>query len=91
MFYRAGLGAVQRLRAFFTYRVSDRDIQPVDRADFERVLVHLEEVGVSLVDDHELAWQRFCRRRAEYEPVLDALARLVDAPAGLWPVASPEA
>lgn len=90
MFYRAGLGAVQRLRAFFTYRISDRDIEPVDRAAFERVLVHFEEVGVSLVDDHELAWERFCRRRAEYEPVLDALARLVDAPAGLWPAASPE-
>jgi hypothetical protein len=91
MFYRAGLGAVQRLRAFFTYRVSDRDIAPVDRAEFERVIVHFEEVGVSVVEDHELAWQRFCRRRAEYEPVLDALARLVDAPAGLWPVASPVA
>jgi hypothetical protein len=91
MFYRAGLGAVQRLRAFFTYRISDREIQPVDRAQFERVLVHFEEVGISVVDDHELAWERFCRRRGEYEPVLDALARLVDAPAGLWPVASPEA
>ena len=90
MFYRAGLGAVQRLRAFFTYRIADRDIEPVDRAAFERVLVHFAEVGVSLVDDHELAWQRFCRRRVEYEPVLDALARLVDAPAGLWPAASPE-
>jgi hypothetical protein len=91
MFYRAGLGAVQRLRAFFTYRISDRDIQPVDRAEFERVLVHFEEVGVVVVDDHEVAWERFCRRRAEYEPVLDALARLVDAPGGLWPVASSEA
>ena len=28
-------------------------------------------------------------RRAEYEPILDALARLVDAPAGLWPVSAP--
>jgi hypothetical protein len=91
MFYRAGLGAVQRLRAFFTYRVADRDIPPVDRAEFERVIVHFEEVGITVVDDHELAWERFCRRRAEYEPVLDALARLVDAPAGLWPVASSEA
>ena len=43
------------------------------------------------MDDRDVAWERFCRRRTEYEPVLDALARLVDAPAGLWPVASPEA
>ncbi len=90
MFYRAGLGAVQRLREFFTYRISDRDIDPVDRAAFEEVLMHFGEVGVSLVDDHDQAWERFCRRRAEYEPVLDALARLVDAPAGLWPATSPE-
>ena len=90
MFYRAGLGAVQRLRAFFTYRIADRDVAPVDRAEFERVLAHFEDVGVNVVADHELAWERFCRRRADYEPVLDALARLVDAPAGLWPVASPE-
>jgi hypothetical protein len=40
---------------------------------------------VAIVDDHDLAWERFCRRRADYEPVVDALARLVDAPAGLWP------
>jgi hypothetical protein len=91
MFFRAGLGAVGRLRGFFAYRISDRDIEPVDRAEFERVLVHFEEVGVSLVEDRDLAWERFCRRRREYEPILDALARLVDAPAGLWPVASPEA
>lgn len=91
MFYRAGFVAVQRLRTFFVYRIDDRDVEPVDRGEFERVLVRFEESGVQVVDDHELAWERFCRRRTEYEPVLDALARLVDAPAGLWPTASPEA
>ncbi len=98
MFYRAGLGAVGRLRAFFAYRIADQDVDPVDRAEFDRVLVRLRELGVAIVDDHDLAWERFCRRRAEYEPIVDALARLVDAPAGLWPareyvdeVASPKA
>jgi hypothetical protein len=91
MFYSAGLGAVQRLRGFFEYRVADRDVQPVDRGEFDGVLAHFSKVGVKVVEDRELAWDRFCRRRADYEPVLDALARLVDAPAGLWPVASPEA
>ncbi len=98
MFYRAGLNAVTRLRAFFNYRIADRDIEPVDRAEFERVLVHLAEIGVSIVDDHDVAWERFCRRRVDYEPIIDALARLVEAPAGLWPthehaekVASPKA
>ena len=90
MFYRAGLGSVERLRGFYAYRVADREVEPVDRGEFERVLSHFAEVGVPVVADRDLAWERFCRRRAEYEPVLDALARLVDAPAGLWPVASPE-
>ena len=85
MFYRAALGAIQRLRGFFDYRVAVGEVKPVDRTAFERVLAHLEVVGVVLVDDHDLAWQRFCHRRAEYEPLIDALARLVDAPAGLWP------
>ena len=91
MFYRAGLGSVERLRGFYAYRVADREVEPVDRGEFERVLSHFAEVGVPVADDRELAWERFCRRRADYEPVLDALARLVDAPAGLWPAASPDA
>ncbi|HLX18589.1 MAG TPA: hypothetical protein VKR23_00385 [Gaiellaceae bacterium] len=100
MFYRAGLGAIGRLRAFFTYRVADRETEPVDRDEFERVLLHFDEIGVPVVEDHDLAWERFCRRRADYEPIVDALARLVEAPAGLWPthehehfdkVASPKA
>jgi hypothetical protein len=85
MFYRAALGAVQRLRGFFEYRIGDRPVEPVDRAAFEGVLVHLKEIGVPVVDDREAAWKRFCSRRADYEPLVDALARLVDAPAGLWP------
>jgi hypothetical protein len=85
MFYRAALGAVGRLRSFFDYRIANREVEPVEWTAFERVLLHLGEIGVPLVDDHELAWQRFCKRRADYEPVVDALARLVDAPAGLWP------
>ncbi|MDX6480764.1 MAG: hypothetical protein QOG85_1274 [Gaiellaceae bacterium] len=91
MFYRAGLGAVGRLRGFFANRVADREVEAVDRGEFERVLTRFEGSGVSVTEDHDLAWERFCRRRADYEPVLDALARLVDAPAGLWPAASPEA
>ncbi len=91
MFYRAGSrsGAASPRRSS-TYRIADREIAPVDRGEFERVLAHFAEVGVNVVADRELAWERFCRRRAEYEPVLDALARLVDAPAGLWPATSPE-
>lgn len=85
MFYRAALGAILRLRGYFGGRIVDREVEPVDRGSFERVLLHLAEIGVPLVDDHDAAWERFCRRRNDYEPVVDALARLVDAPAGLWP------
>ncbi|HZE03787.1 MAG TPA: hypothetical protein VE127_01095, partial [Solirubrobacteraceae bacterium] len=52
MFYRAALGAVSRLRAYFD-RVGDRPVEPVDRAVFERVLLHLAEIGVPIVDDHD--------------------------------------
>lgn len=86
MFYRAALGSVQRLRRYFDDRVHDRPVEPVDYDTFQGVLSHLAEIGVPLVEDRDLAWERFCRRRADYEPALDALARLVDAPAGLWPV-----
>ena len=88
MFYRAGMGAVARLRSFFGYRIADREVEPVDRTAFERVLFHFEEIGVPIVDDHDGAWERFSQRRADYEPVVDALARLVDAPAVLWPAES---
>jgi len=86
MFYRAAIGSVVRLRRYFDDRVSDRPIMPVEQESFGRVLDHFAGAGVPIVEDRRLAWERFCRRRAEYEPVLDALARLVDAQAGLWPV-----
>ena len=84
MFYRAALGAIQRLQGFFDDRVALGEVKPVDgrRSSASRPP---RRGRVTLVDDHDLAWQRFCRRRAEYEPLIDALARLVDAPAGLWP------
>jgi hypothetical protein len=85
MFYQAAIGAIGRLRGFFDNRVADREVEPIDRPAFERVLVHLREIGVPVVDDHDFAWERFSHRRSAYEPLVDALARLVDAPAGLWP------
>jgi hypothetical protein len=85
MFYQAAVGAIGRLRGFFDYRIADREVEPVDPAAFKGVLAHLAEIGVPVVDDRDLAWERFSRRRAAYEPFVDALARLVDAPAGLWP------
>lgn len=77
-FYRAATGVLARLAAFF--RMTLRDPQQLDRADFDRAVAHLEELGVPLVDDVELAWQRLTRRWDEYEPVVAALGRLVEAP-----------
>ena len=87
MFYRAGLGVVRRLGAYFRLLPEAGPSTVVVRGDFDRILVRLEAIGVPLVDDREAAWERFSRRRAEYEPVVDALTRLVDAPHSIWRIA----
>jgi len=85
MFYRATTGVVARLGAYFN---RGNGIEPhetiVTRADFDRVLARFAEIGVPLVADNDVAWERFARRRAEYEPIVDRLAALVDAPPSEW-------
>lgn len=78
MFYRAATGVLARLAGFF--RLDLRPAAPVDRAAFAASLARLEEIGVPVVADREVAWQRFGGRWAEYEPIVAALGRLVEAP-----------
>jgi hypothetical protein len=83
MFYRAGLSVIRRLAAYFEL-LPDEPVTVVERADFDRVLARLQELGVPLVADRDDAWERFSRRRAEYEPLIDGLTTLVDAPRSEW-------
>jgi hypothetical protein len=78
-FYRAASAVTARLAAF--YRLDLREPEPLRRTDFERALGRLGQLGVPLSDDREVAWQRLTRRWDEYEPVVGALGRLVEAPA----------
>jgi len=77
-FYRAASGVMARLAAFF--RLELREPVPFERTDFDRAIDHLEGLGVPLADDRDLSWQRLVRRWEEYEPVVAALSRLVEAP-----------
>jgi hypothetical protein len=77
-FYRAATGVLARLAGFF--RLDLRPVADLDRGEFDTALEHLTQVGVPLVDDRDLAWERLNRRRQEYEPIVAALGRLVDAP-----------
>jgi hypothetical protein len=77
-FYRAASGVTARLAAF--YRLELREPQPLARPDFDRALGQLETLGVPLAEDREAAWRRLSRRWDEYEPVVAALSRLVEAP-----------
>ena len=84
MFYRAAFGVVTRLSGYFR-RFQDGTVATVvERAAFDRVLARFESIGVPLVDDPGVAWERFARRRAEYEPIVDELSALVDAPRSEW-------
>jgi hypothetical protein len=77
-FYRAASGVMARLAAF--YRLELREPQPLARSNFDRALGQLETLGVPLAEDREAAWRRLSRRWDEYEPVVAALSRLVEAP-----------
>jgi hypothetical protein len=77
-FYRAATGVLARLAGFF--RLDLRPAPQLERGRFERALDHLDGLGVPLVADRDQAWHRFTRRWEEYEPIVSALGRLVEAP-----------
>jgi hypothetical protein len=83
MFYRAATGVLDRIGASFLTRTGEA-ATAVSRTEFDRVLDRFDDAGVSLVDDRDLAWERFARRRSAYEPTVTALATLVDATLAPW-------
>jgi hypothetical protein len=85
MFYRATIGVIARLGAYFSREApAATNDTTVTRADFDRVLGRFGEIGVPLAEDNDAAWERFARRRAEYEPIVRRLSALVDAPPSEW-------
>lgn len=78
-FYRAATGVLARIAAFF--RLDLRPSDAIDRAEFEAELDRLGELGVPIVADRDQAFAWFLGRWQEYEPIVAALGRLVEAPA----------
>lgn len=76
-FYRAAVGVLARLVGFF--RLELREPPALERRAFDDTLRRFAELGVPVVDDHDVAWERVTRRWEEYEPFVAALGRLVDA------------
>lgn len=76
-FYRAALGVLARLVAFF--RLPLHDAPPLDRVAFDNTLRRFAELGVPVVDDYDAAWERVTARWQEYQPFIVVLGYLVDA------------
>ena len=83
MYLQAGTGVLRRLAGFFQVSIDSGEVS-VSRAEFDTALDELEAAGLPLVGDRGQAWERFRRRRAEYDGALLGLASLVDAPPAEW-------
>ena len=88
MFYRAASGVVTRLGAYFRRLQEAVPATALSRSEFDRVLARFEEIGVPLVADRDDAWDRFVRRRVVYEPLVEELSALVDAPGSEWRISN---
>ncbi|MHB8469394.1 MAG: hypothetical protein ACYDCH_06520 [Gaiellaceae bacterium] len=88
MFFQAASGVISGLGRYFRLP-DDMPRTTISRAEFDAVLAHFREVGVPLVDDLDDAWARFCRRRSQYEHVVDGLSAIVDAPPSKWWLGAP--
>ncbi len=60
------------------------------RPEFEHGFRRLEEVHFPLERDLDEAWRHFQGWRVNYEPIVDALTRLIAPPPAPWFVAQPE-
>jgi hypothetical protein len=85
---RAGFLALRRIADAFGIKYdsapSPGDPVSVTRAEFEEVLDELDSAGLAVVPDRDAAWMDWRGWRVNYDTVLLALARLVEAPPAPW-------
>jgi hypothetical protein len=86
---RAGFLALRHIADFFGVRYDPDPRHPthpisVTREEFDDACRRLEETGVPLKADRELAWNDFAGWRVNYDSVLLALCRLTMAPPAPW-------
>jgi hypothetical protein len=86
---RAGFLALRHIADYFEVQYDPDPHYPaqpisITRAEFDDACRRLEEAGVPLKPDRELAWQDFAGWRVNYDQVLLALCRLTMAPYAPW-------
>jgi hypothetical protein len=88
MCIRSGFISMRRIADYFgiAYDADPRPDDPisVSRREFDLVLTELHAAGLPLRSDREQMWRDFAGWRVNYDSVLIALTRLVDAPPALW-------
>jgi hypothetical protein len=79
------------LRALATYLRVDFDPEPgptdpisVTRAQYEAACDYLEAAGVPVVADRDAGWTSFAGWRVNYDAIIEAAARGLDAPPNPW-------
>jgi hypothetical protein len=85
---RTGFFTMRRICDYFGIEY-DPDPQPGDpisisRREFDNLCTELIAAGLPLKPDRDRAWADFAGWRVNYDTVLIALARLVNAPPGRW-------
>jgi hypothetical protein len=83
MLLRAGTGVIRELARFFQLATTS-DTCSVTRGEFDGALSRLAAAGIPIEPDAEVAWQRFARRRAEYDAAALGLCAFVEAPPAPW-------
>ena len=63
---------------------------PPDPPEFEEGFRRLESIGFPLERDLDESWRHFQGWRVDYEPIVDALTRLILPPPAPWFVPRPE-
>ena len=85
---RTGFLSLRRIAEVFRIGF-DADPDPTDpisvtRREFDLMCFELDAADVPMRDDRDLAWSDFQGWRVNYDTVLVALAKLINAPEGRW-------
>jgi len=83
MFLQAGTAVLCRIAGFYQITTALKE-SSVTRREFDDALDELVTAGLPVVEDRDLAWERFSVRRAEYDHALLGLSTLVEAPPAMW-------
>lgn len=85
---RAGFLALRRIADFFgiPYETNPQPTDPISiaRSEFDALYDRLDDAGVPLKRDRDLAWRSFAGWRVNYDTTLLTLASLVEAPEAPW-------